>query len=299
MLALLSALHGAAGALPPARRALPSPALRRAGRRWLERAVIARERGRPGDVTVAIGFRNRPVHRLANALASLRAQTYPAALVRPVVVDWGSDPGHAGAAAAVCAEHGAELVRVDGPTVWSRGRCLNVALRRAGTKFVLASDADVVFSETYVEDAVALLDAEPLAVAGAPMLDLPEESVAAFADGLPDLGVWRARCDARYGLAVHPSIGLTWTAVLRAIRGYDELYEVWGAEDDDLARRLRFLGLDPGPVDPRSFHLHQWHPKADRGRDGENEAAVERNRAHLARAHTIRRNGRGWGAIGG
>lgn len=52
------------------------------------------------------------------------------------------------------------------------------------------------------------------------------------------------------------------TALLHLIRGYDESYELWGGEDDDLFRRLVTLGLERRDLtSDEAFYLHQWHPE--------------------------------------
>ena len=81
-------------------------------------------------------------------------------------------------------------------------------------------------------------------------------------------------------------------------RGYDEYYEVWGNEDDDLYRRFRYLGLRPKALGPESFYMHQWHAESARGRDGKNAEQVRRNQLYLAKARSILRNDDGWGIPG-
>ena len=44
------------------------------------------------------------------------------------------------------------------------------------------------------------------------------------------------------------------------VRGYDEAFEHWGAEDDDLRSRAIRYGLQPRWISPRTSMLHQWHP---------------------------------------
>lgn len=297
MLTALSLLHDALGRRSVTRRHLPSPVLQHVGRAWLRRVVLRGERARPNDVTVVVGVRDRADYRLANALRSLRDQTHPAELIRILVVDFGSMPANARLVEAMCAEHHADYVRVDDVSVWSRSRCLNVGLRLADTKFVVTTDVDVLFSRRYLSDAIRALDASSPSVVCSAMLDLPETSAevlerAARSGEELQLVTWRRRCRPRHGWESHPSICASYTALYHAVRGFDEYYEVWGAEDDDLMRRFTCLGLERKSPGPQSFYLHQWHPDADRGVGAE---FTERNRAHLARSHSILRNDRRWG----
>jgi hypothetical protein len=201
----------------------------------------------------------------------------------------------------MCREHEASYVRVDDVSVWSRSRCLNVAIRLADTKFLMTSDVDVLLSPRYLADAVRELTASPLSVVCSAMLDLPEESAevveqsALAGEELP-LEAWKQWCTPRYGWFAHPSICVALTAVYQALRGFDEYYELWGCEDQDLLRRLVYLGMRPTPLRSGSFYLHQWHPRADWEHGRGNAPPLLRNRAHFARSHSLLRNGPEWGS---
>jgi hypothetical protein len=82
---------------------------------------------------------------------------------------------------------------------------------------------------------------------------------------------------------------------LKIIRGYDEYYEVWGGEDVDLLRRLRYLGLEAQSLGSDSFYMHQWHPKFEDVPQGAASQRIRDNHAHLKRSHGILRNGPDWG----
>jgi glycosyltransferase involved in cell wall biosynthesis len=247
-----------------------------------------------------IGVRDRADHHLANALRCLRDQAYPAELIRIVLVDYGSAAAGASSARRMCAEHGAEYVRVDNVSVWSRARSLNVGIRLATTKFLLTCDVDILLSRDYLSDAVRLLTPSPLSIVGSAMLDLPEESAdilesSARVGGRLELDAWRKWCRPRYGWESHPSISIAYTVVYQAIGGLDEFYEAWGYEDSDLIRRFVYLGLEPLRQDSSSFYLHQWHSDAERGRRGALAWRTERNKAHFSRTHSILRNRDTWG----
>ena len=186
--------------------------------------------------------------------------------------------------------------------MWSRSRCLNIGLRRTGTKYVMTSDADIILSPHYLADAVATLQAHPLSVVCSPMLDLPRESTealkrAAGEDGVLDAAAWRPRCTPRKGMELHPSAGVTFTGFHQAIRGYDEFYEGWGREDDDLMSRLMAVGIRMRAIPERSFYLHQWHPKFEGLEPSERRRVLERNSEHIQRSRSIVRNDEDWGRM--
>lgn len=296
MIALLSWAFANFGRSPTP--PLPLRALRRAARSWLRRTVVEAERSRPDEITVVIGVRNRSDGRLVNALRSILAQQLPAGAVRTLLVDSGSEPEHARRTRAICEQHGARYVRVDDSGAWSRARCMNVGLRLADTKFLVTSDVDIMLSPRYLADAMSLLASAPLSIVCSRMMDLPEETaseLAATADtGELKFDEWKKRAVSRYEW-IHPSIGVGYTRFYQLIRGYDEFYEVWGSEDDDLMRRFTYLGIRQKTLATESFYLHQWHPKMEGIAEGRSAEPVLRNRDYMARHHSILRNGRDWG----
>ena len=64
-----------------------------------------------------------------------------------------------------------------------------------------------------------------------------------------------------------------YTTFFKAIRGFDEYYEEWGGEDDDLMRRFEYLGLTTQTPPDQSFYLHQWHADS-RGRGSSAEQST-------------------------
>jgi hypothetical protein len=89
---------------------------------------------------------------------------------------------------------------------------------------------------------------------------------------------------------------MTYTALYRAIRGFDEYYERWGWEDNDLMQRFHYLGLSPSLPSARSFYMHQWHPASERARYGGGEEQLKRNKHHFDTTHSILRNNTDWGS---
>lgn len=302
-LSILSWLWRALGTTRPGRVVLRLLPLRSIARRMLRTAAVEPALDRPDDVTILIGIRDRSDHRLTLALRTIREQTYPAELVRIMVIDYGSDRSHAARVAEQCAEYRAEYLRVDGVDRWSRGRCLNIGIRRVTTKYLITSDADILFSRSYIAHAIEALRSTPLAVFCAPMLDLPEDSVddlrAVARSGAPlPLDDWKRAGTPRHDWATHPSIVITLATYYRMVRGFDEFFELWGSEDVDMLRRLTRLGLDRLALTSEdAFYLHQWHPKYENlhaARD-RTEHAIRRNADHRRRSHSILRNPDGWG----
>ena len=70
-----------------------------------------------------------------------------------------------------------------------------------------------------------------------------------------------------YNLIRHPTkprlvgnnIGV-WRRDYERVNGYDEEFEGWGCEDDDLSMRLKRVGVRVRSILGRTFTFHLWHP---------------------------------------
>lgn len=251
----------------------------------------------PDTVTMVIGIRNRNDYRLRNALWSLSNQDYPGELTRIVVVDYGSDEDRRRQAFALCERFNAETVSVPAP-VWSRSKCLNYAIKRADTKFLLSTDADVIFPPHYLSEMVAALKAEPLSVIYSRVMDLSENSTGELhAIAEQDLPIpFQALIEqATARSAGHENAGIngSYTLFYQHIHGYDEFFEGWGSEDYDLMRRFQRLGLDVRSISAKASYLHQWHPKGEGIADF--SEAARRNREYYESNKSIFRNKPRWG----
>lgn len=78
-----------------------------------------------------------------------------------------------------------------------------------------------------------------------------------------------------------------WRSDYERVNGYDEEFIGWGCEDDDLARRLRRLGLSIRSVLHRTRTYHLWHPvdvtAPARWRDGANVRKLFEERPTVCR----------------
>jgi glycosyltransferase involved in cell wall biosynthesis len=52
-----------------------------------------------------------------------------------------------------------------------------------------------------------------------------------------------------------------WRSDYERVNGYDENFEGWGCEDDDLRLRLRRAGVSIHTVLPWTYTFHMWHPQ--------------------------------------
>lgn len=266
-------------------------------RRILLAEEVKRTKHTPDSITIVIGIRNRNDHRLRNALWSIANQNHPKQLTKIIVVDYGSNEEQLTAAIDLCNKFNAEIIFLTAST-WNKSKCLNYAIKRANTKFILSTDADVILPLNYISEMIASLKAHPLSAIYSRMMDLPDSKtdelrlISEMNLPVPFESLFHDTVARGPG---HENAGIngTYTAFYQYIRGYDELYEGWGSEDNDLMSRFIRLGLDIISISKKASYLHQWHPKGE-GIPYFGESA-KRNREYYQHMKSIRRNKSGWG----
>ncbi|MGM5483024.1 MAG: galactosyltransferase-related protein [Nanobdellota archaeon] len=218
------------------------------------------------SLTVVIGIRNRAGMMLYHSLDSIKRQRYERGQISCNVVDYGSNYENAREIKHITKNFGYNYIRCEAEE-WSRSKALNIGIRNSNSRYILTSDADIIFSKSYISGAVEVLKRKPFGVVYSYCLDLPEhlndelekkfknnESI--IVESFAHKGSKRSFKHASFG------INLTYREFYNRINGYDEYYVGWGGEDDDLYRRFLLLGLDPIVLcDKEKYYLHIWHPK--------------------------------------
>lgn len=236
--------------------------------------------------TVCLGFRNWHVDHLHRCITRLATSGWPI-----VFVDYGSEPALAAALARTLHDYPTVhtvLVPPQAAPEWSRAAALNRAAEAAPNATTLVfTDADMLFPREWFEVCEAMLDAAE----GRETLWLTDSR------DLPRLGAqapedWWVRDPwLRAASVEHDRVGQGAAMVVpgawfRAVGGFDEVYRVWGAEDNDLVLRARWAGLTVDWL-PGAWVAHQWH-----SRNWATPAQlqqVQRNRDYLA--HRIAERG--------
>lgn len=222
---------------------------------------------RHNSLSIVIGFRDWGLDRLELALRAHRKKS--ASLPAPVeliVVDFGS--ADANGVRKVVEGAGAVCVRVEAQK-WSRAQALNAGIDRAGSQYVLVTDADIIFGSRVYSRCREILSGDPCAFVLVQCWDLAPEI---GRDGSLPLE------DDRLALNAHlrPRWGLGGCCAFRKshwsrIGGLDNRLLVWGGEDTDFTARLRSRGLRPvwlAEPGERIFHIHHEPAKSqDQGFD--------------------------------
>mgnify|MGYP000166510233 CR=1 FL=1 len=195
-------------------------------------------------LTIVLAIRNRGGARLANCLRSLRWQEgFEASEIEVLLSDFGSEPKARAEIAKLADEHDARVHFTETMSVWNRSRALNIGLKRARGRFSLCSDVDMIYAPDFLR---AVMDAqrehEERALVLCQALDLGPET--------RERVVTRDQVEALRDEAIaRPLSGLggcqcARTDWFRRVRGYDEVYRYWGAEDKDLTQRAEECTLN-------------------------------------------------------
>lgn len=242
-------------------------------------------------VSVIIPLRNRGGERLANCLRSLRWQGVTADKVEIILSDFGSDPPFDGELRAFAQTFQARVVRFETREVWNRAKALNVGIRASHGRYILCTDADMIFQPNFIGTLVAAQQrTDDASLVVCRCRDLPESvpeqawEAGAFSK-LLDASTYRERLGTG-------ACQMAPRSFFYNLRGFDEGYKFWGLEDTDMTFRARRHGQQVTWVHDETAMLHQWHP-TDRNkrpfRKFMNDA-----RFHVTK-YIRRKNPMGWG----
>ena len=198
-----------------------------------------------------IGYRNRDLKRVKNSMDSIARQDGQNFEV--VFVNYGSDEQitseieHLVKNYSFCKYIYSETRGM----VWSRAHALNIGLKSASGDYVIFSDIDLLFPAIFTELLTLFLSDRTF--------------LTHRCYYLPQGFELNSECNGKFDDIPSSYVGLL--AVKREhslkINGFDEFYQIWGAEDDDFIERLERAGLQRRIIDVSDIPIwHQWHPVA-------------------------------------
>ena len=246
-------------------------------------------------LSIIYPHRNRNIKRIERSLRSLQEQSTQDFEV--YFVDYGSDKKLALEIEGLL--KGYSFVNyVHYPTYhqpWNKCRALNSVIKHLETDFCFVADIDMIFHQDFVKTASSLQEQKTAVYFQVGFLNALETK--------KDKSFQEYEIDFR---STNEATGLTMFPVkaLQSIKGFDEFYHFWGAEDTDAHVRLKNAGFKVDFYDNKILMLHQWHPSY---RSKESKAltkelrlsnAVKLNHRHLkctvlSKATVI--NETGWG----
>ncbi len=241
------------------------------------------------NLSVVIPLRNRSGIRLENCLRSLRWQEVDSDAVEILVVDVDSDADHRVSIRELATRYRSRALEVEAQGHWNRSLALNTGLKAAAGEVAVCTDVDMIFSPNFLSSIVQS-QGRPGVMTLCRCHDLPD-SVPAQLWERSDYSQLLRQAELRQTSGT----GACQAArgeFFRTVRGYDEGYLYWGAEDADMVWRARRYGLTLEWMKAPSM-LHQWHPT--RKHDHRFRVWLNRMRYRITRGRVVK-NRRGWGA---
>jgi glycosyltransferase involved in cell wall biosynthesis len=202
-------------------------------------------------LSILYPYRNRELLRLKRSFDSLTQQTNDHFKV--YFIDYGSSPELANEVKNLCLNY-AFITYQFLPTQfqpWNKSRALNSVIKRLKSDYCFVADVDLIFHPRFVETALSFMKASITTYFQVGYLN-PSESQKN--QRFHEYKVNR--------LSTHEATGLSLLPVnqLQELRGFDEFYHFWGAEDTDIHIRLKNTGYNVEYYDAELLLLHQWHP---------------------------------------
>jgi len=165
----------------------------------------------------------------------------------------------------------------------------NNGIREASGDYLVFADQDIVFAPTYVETFVAharrgqFLVGYPVRLTEVETTRVTDALIRAgrVTDLVPEAGRRKVRSQYRkerryavlhalhlrpFGPKLRSCVFGAWRADLLSVNGFDEQYQGWGYEDDDLGHRLHRAGIVGRNVFRDAITVHMYHaPNHDNG----------------------------------
>ncbi|MDQ7031611.1 MAG: galactosyltransferase-related protein [Desulfonauticus sp.] len=273
----------------------------------LRRNIVLRYKTRKvvnNDVTVVLPIKNVDSFRLWHSLSSIYNQNYKLGKIFVIVIDYGSNYENIKEYLEIIDHFNYKYIYLNRPpNEWSRTKALNIGIRNAKTPFVASTDVDIMFSSLFFQRAITLLRKDPFSVVYSYCLDLPEEVNDELVDffnkkQIVDVSRYRNKATKRWESQPSYGICVTYKVYYELIGGYDEFFQGWGSEDDDLYKRFFNLGLNPKVIfDEDAFYCHIWHEKWGGVLTELKLKMMERNYKYSKTNKNIYRNDDYWGLI--
>lgn len=246
-------------------------------------------------ITVIIPLRNTESHhrdlgRLENCLLSLTKQSIPANRIDIIVSDLDSDPQFQGQHQEICKRLGARYVYTQTGDSWNISRARNVGIKNARADFIMTTDVDCVFAPDFIE--IVLRHMAKDKMVHCRISDLPQDH-----DGQLDNFLWMNKVSILRPAFAYGGCQVFSREWAFKVRGFDEAYKVWGADDTDFYLRGVQDGLKSVWIERETSFFHQWHQSEN---NPVNRPQINENRIRLKLVEMgkfpIVRNDSGWGS---
>lgn len=200
-------------------------------------------------LTIIYPYRNRDLKRLRNSFDSLKGQKNHDFEV--FLVDYGSNAEMAQQVERLCQEY--DFINYEYKYTslqpWNKSRALNSVIKRIKSSYCFVADVDIVFHPCFIEIVHQIKSYKRVVYFQVGFLDKKENFDEA---SFQNKNIRRSTKEVT-GMSLFP------VNELKNIRGFDEFYHFWGAEDTDVHIRLGNAGIDIEFYEKKVLLLHQWH----------------------------------------
>lgn len=242
-------------------------------------------------------YRNRDYQRVKKSLDSLARQNLPE--FRVYFVDYGSSVNNSFGIKELCNKY--DFVSYSYCATrfqpWNKSRALNSIIKTLEDGFCFVADVDMIFHPGFVKKATQLKEENKTIYFQVGFLSRDDQ---VNNKKFEDFKIYRKSTSEATGLTIFP------VNVLKELRGFDEFYHFWGAEDTDIHIRIKNAGYPVEYYDEKVLLLHQWHPSYRSNettkltKDFQLSGIVQLNHQHLkfAETHRITKvNPEAWGEV--
>lgn len=202
-------------------------------------------------ITILYPYRNRELTRIKRSLDSLVDQSRKNFKV--IFIDYGSKPEISVDVKKMVIEYSFlsyyYLHTENQP--WNKAKALNFAIKEVDTDYCFVADIDIIFHNEFIEKSIGMLDATKSIYFQVGYLTQEESEKNT---NFENYNI------ASFSTAEATGMSLFLVDNLKAIKGYDEFFHFWGAEDTDVHNRLENAGYETLYYDKELLLLHQWHP---------------------------------------
>jgi GT2 family glycosyltransferase len=202
------------------------------------------------ELTLLFTYRNRELERVKIAMDSLVAQGDSNFTV--LFIDYGSSLSHSEALQELLVNYSFVTYfysyHIDQP--WSRAKAVNIGIQLVNTPYVFVSDIDMIFKRNFIEIVQQLKDPMVSVYFKVGFLSQLESKKN---QTFEDYEISFCSKPSAQGLSLFP------VEALKKVRGFDEFFHFWGAEDEDVHHRLAQAGYQISFYEEEILMLHRWH----------------------------------------
>jgi len=202
-------------------------------------------------IAIIYPYRNRDLQRIQNSLDSLNVQTD--SNFKVFFVDYGSNGEMAKKTKQLVSKYPFANYQFH-PTEnqpWNKSKALNSVIKNLKEAYCFVADVDIIFQPKFIEKATKLQDTGKAIYFKVGFLNSRDSTKN---DEFQSFKNYRISTKEVTGLTLFP------VDILKKLRGFDEFYHFWGAEDTDIHVRIKNAGNDVEFYDKEILMLHQWHP---------------------------------------